>query len=97
MADSVYRERAHLTAYLAAQHPSWLVLDGDPEEPGWYVLYVLAPTGQMSWHVSPEDVDLFDHVRRITPEGFQEAHGGWDGHTTADKYERLRRLIPEPT
>lgn len=97
MTCSVYRERARLIAYLAAQHPSWLVLDGDPAEPGWYVLYVLAPTGQMSWHISEEDVDLFDHVRRITPDGFHEVHGGWDGHTTKEKYERLRRLIPEPT
>jgi hypothetical protein len=82
--DSVYRERAHLVAHLAAIYPSVIGYD-DPTEPDWAVVYVKTVQGQMSWHISPDDMDLFTHVPR----------GGvitFDGHTTEEKYERLRRL-----
>lgn len=81
---SVYRERAHLTAYLAALHPSVMVLDADPEAPGWPVLYITLPTGQASWHISPDDLDLFHHVPIGT--------ATWDRHDTPEKYRRLDRL-----
>ena len=81
MTDSVYRERAHLVAHLAALYPSVLVYGADPNEPEWPVIYVTLPTGQASWHLSPDDLDLFHHV----PTGTQ----AWDGHDTAEKYARL--------
>lgn len=83
--DSVYRERARLVAHLAALYPSTIGYH-DPSEPDWAVVTVDAPTGQMSWHVSPDDMDLFRHVAR-------SEINTWDGHTTDEKYERLRRLI----
>jgi hypothetical protein len=82
--DSVYRERAHLVAHLAAIYPS-VIGYSDPTEPDWAVVYVKTAEGQMSWHISPDDMDLFGHV----------PHGDlvtWDGHTTEEKYARLDRL-----
>lgn len=93
MTDSVYRERAHLVALLAAQYPAVLVYGADPDEPEWPVLFVDLPTGQASWHISPDDLDLFAHVgprRASDPDAPQ-----WDGHTTAEKYERIDRLTAE--
>ena len=81
MTDTVYRERAHLIAHLAAIYPSVLVPGADPAEPDWPVLFITLPTGQASWHISPGDVDLFGHV--------QVGGAEWDGHDTAEKYRRL--------
>ncbi len=82
--DEVYRERAHLVAHLAAIYPS-VIGHVDPDEPEWAVVYIKTTEGQMSWHISPSDMDLFEHVPR----------GGaitWDRHSTEEKYDRLRRL-----
>lgn len=87
MGDSVYRERSHLVAYLAATYPSHIGYT-DPSEPDWAVVIIDTPTGQMSWHVSPDDTDLFALVRPTSTGDL-----GWDGHTTEEKYERMRQLI----
>lgn len=84
--DAAYRERAHLVAYLAALHPSHIG-HTDPNAPGWAVVTVEAPGGQMSWHIAERDMDLFTHV-----EPTNRICRGWDGHTADEKYERLRRL-----
>lgn len=81
--DKAYRERAALVAFLAAAYPS--VMRDAPDTPGWGIVYVDAPAGQMSWHLAYADIaDLFEHV----PVGDAE----WDGHTTEQKYERLAEL-----
>lgn len=77
--DTIYRERSHLVAHLAAIYPSSLTID--PAEPDWPVVLVSLPTGQVSWHVAPEDMDLFGHVHM--------GSAMWDGHDTAEKYRRL--------
>jgi len=79
--DIVYRERAHLVAHLAAAHPSILVYRADPDAPDWPVIFIDLPTGQVSWHIGPDDLDLFQHVTVGT--------GTWDGHNTEEKYARL--------
>lgn len=79
--SAVYRERAHLVAHLAAIYPSVLVHGADAAEPDWPVLFVGLPTGQATWHISPSDLDLFEHV----PAGAAT----WDGHSTTEKYERV--------
>lgn len=92
MTDSIYRERAHLLALLAAV----AMTDGlpvhigatDPEAADWPVLVFELPTGQASWHIAPDDVELFRHVRATTPDD-----APWDGHSTDEKYERIRTLI----
>ncbi|MGI5291746.1 hypothetical protein ACQEVF_51730 [Nonomuraea polychroma] len=83
---SVYRERAHLVAYLATVYPSVLSYN-DPNKPEWPVIYLGAERGQFSWHIAPEDLDLFQHVQVVDPDAIE-----WDGHTTAEKYERLTAL-----
>lgn len=84
--DDVYRERARLVAFLAASYPSHASFS-DSAEPDWLVVTVETPQGQMSWHVSPDDQGLFNHVRRTRP-----GDRSWDQHTTPEKYERLARL-----
>lgn len=84
--ESVYRERAHLVAYLAALHPSHIG-HTDPDAPDWSVVIVEAPGGQLSWHIAERDTDLFEHVCTT-----DRLCRGWDGHTTEEKYERLRAL-----
>ncbi|MFF9199989.1 hypothetical protein ACF09L_32760 [Streptomyces sp. NPDC014779] len=91
--DGVYRERAHLVALLAAEHPSVLVPAHDVQEDGWVIVYLHIPAaGQMSWHISPRDLDLFDHVERVRPD---DPRAQWDGHTTAEKYDRVRAATAE--
>jgi len=80
--DKVYRERAALVAFLAACYPAAIGID--PVEPGWPVAYVTTPAGQMAWHISQDDLELFPHVPRQP-----ETAITWDGHTTEVKYERL--------
>ena len=79
--DVLYRERHHLIAHVAALYPSVMVLNADPAEPDWPVLYITLPTGQVSWHIAPADMDLFRHV----PVGAAR----WDGHDVTEKYRRL--------
>jgi hypothetical protein len=84
---AVYRERAHLVAALAALMPGTLSY-ADPSTPEWAVL-TLDGGGegeQLSWHIAPEDLDLFPHMP-VTEEGL-----AWDGHSTEEKYERLRAM-----
>jgi len=81
---AVYRERAHLTAFLAACYPSSTCTDWDDDE--YRLLYVATPAGQLSWHVHVDDADkLLGHV----PE---DEAAEWDGHSTELKYERLDEL-----
>lgn len=84
----IYRERAHLVAHLAARYPSVLAYS-DPAEPDWPVVTVETPAGQLSWHLDPADVDLFEHVPTVTAD---DPRAAWDGHDTDTKYARLREL-----
>lgn len=85
--DAAYREHAQLVSLLAALYPSSIGYF-DRDAPEWAVVIIETPTGQMSWHISPSDIALFDHVEPSFP-GLR----GWDGHTTEEKYERLRALV----
>ncbi|MFJ3834474.1 hypothetical protein ACIPY6_03035 [Streptomyces sp. NPDC090054] len=86
--DRAYRERAHLVAHLASLYPATIGLT-DPNAPEWPVVTINAPTGQLTWHIAAADLGLFEHVERsLDPM--------WDGHTTDEKYERLRQLTVRP-
>lgn len=81
----IYRERAHLVAYLASRYTSYLARPQDAEPGFTFCVYVESPEGQLSWHIADSDLDLFT--------GIPEQHDArWDGHTTEEKYERLRAL-----
>jgi hypothetical protein len=81
---NVYRERAHLVAHFAALYPS-VVAYSDPSTPNWPVVTVQTVAGQMCWHIAPDDTELFDLL------GDDDAPV-WDGHSTDEKYQRLRFL-----
>lgn len=87
--DGAYRERAHLLAWLATHYPAVTTPAPDVDEPGWQLLYLTAPTGQLSWHIAPRDAELLAHVERVEPD---DPRAQWDGHTTEEKYERIRQL-----
>lgn len=84
----IYRERAHLLAYLASLNASGLVHGADPDAPEWPVLFVETARGQMSWHIAPADVELFGHVSQYDDKT-RSWLTTWDGHTTEEKYARL--------
>ncbi|KAB7839476.1 hypothetical protein [Streptomyces mobaraensis] len=84
--DTVYRERAHLVAHLAALHPAHIGYT-DPNAPDWAVVILETPAGQLSWHIAERDMGLFEHV-----EPTNRICRTWDGHTTDEKYARLRAL-----
>ncbi|MFD8820812.1 hypothetical protein ACFV1C_00335 [Streptomyces sp. NPDC059605] len=84
--DATYRERAHLVAHLAALHPSHIG-HTDPAAPDWAVVTIETPAGQMTWHIADRDMDLFTHVQPTN-----RICRGWDGHTTDEKYQRMRDL-----
>lgn len=86
--DGVYRERTHLVAHLTRLNPSVLSYN-DPDEPGWPALYIDSPTGQLSWHISPDDLDLVADVPVVPGD---DPRAQWDCHTTEEKYQRLDRL-----
>lgn len=87
----VYRERAALVAHLAALYPAAIVIGADPAEPDWPVIFIDTPKGQMSWHLSENDLDLFHFVTSWPADAVDAPK--WDGHTTAEKYERLAALV----
>lgn len=78
--NAVYRERNRLVAALTTRWPS--VVTPAPDFDGWWIVYINGPAGQMSFHFSPDDHDLFAHVHHVDT-------WEWDGHDTTTKYERL--------
>lgn len=84
----VYRERAQLLALIAAHYPAVLAYS-DPSEPELPVLTLTTPAGQATWHLNPDDLDLFAHVRLVSA----EQAPAWDGHTSVQKYQRLAYLV----
>lgn len=87
--DGAYRERAQLTAWLAALHRAVLAPAPDIDEPGWQILYLTVADQQLSWHIHPRDAELFRHVEQVAAD---DPRAQWDGHTTAEKYQRIQAL-----
>lgn len=86
----VYSERAAVVIALARAaralgHDAYI--GEDPEEPEWPVLFIELPTGQVSWHIWPEDL--------VGVDDFDRAGDAWDGHDTEEKYRRLAEWQPE--
>ena len=85
--DGAYTERNRLISALAwmAIAFGWRAGVWASDEPGWNLVFVETPNGQLSWHYSDSEADLF--------EGLPPYIGPWDGHTTEEKYERLSNLF----
>ena len=91
---TLYRERAYLLGGYVAMFGGVFSYD-DPATPGWPVLYIETPEGQISDHIHPNDVEVFGDLNIPTVEGYP-----WDGHTAEEKYRRIARLnlrIPKMT
>ncbi|MFJ4847570.1 hypothetical protein [Streptomyces sp. NPDC088733] len=87
--DGAYRERAHLVALLAAMTEGAVIAPApDVEDAGWQIAHLKIGGHQASWHISPRDADLFVHVEHVT---VGDRRAQWDGHTTDEKYERIRQ------
>jgi hypothetical protein len=86
--DSAYAERNKLVAFLSRLYPAhrgWH--EGDDWEDDWRnIIFINTPAGQLSWHIHNDEVEFFDHIP------FDGSQDLWDGHTTEEKYERLRML-----
>ena len=82
--DGAYRERNAVVAALFRVGGYEVSVMPAPDADGWWIVYAKTPQGQVSWHVSPVDIRLFD--------GFPRRDAEWDGHTTDEKYERLAAL-----
>lgn len=51
---------------------------------------------QITWHIHDFEIPLFDHLRYADGEertGFATKTYQWDGHTTEEKYRRLREFF----
>lgn len=87
--DSAYLERNRLVAALAQCFPSGIratAIEGwDPEWHG--CVFIDLPSGQASWHYHTSHAFLF--------EGLPPYEKPWDGHSTEEKYARLRALNRE--
>jgi hypothetical protein len=87
--DEVYHERNMLVAFLTTCYGAHLMRhpETEPWEADWrWIVCVHTPCGQMTWHIHDSELPLFMHVPSSRPDN------DWDGHTTAEKYERLAAL-----
>jgi hypothetical protein len=85
-----YWERNQLVAALSKFFPASLERhpesDKDWDNDWRWVVYIDAPTGQLTWHIHDSHLGMFDHLPRLKGRI-------WDGHSTPQKYDRLRNLI----
>lgn len=81
-----YLERAYLLAVLSKVYPATLFEDESAEETFRTCVAIIFPTGQATWHIHKDDLDLFQHLE-LNAFPFT-----WDGHSTNEKYNRLAQL-----
>lgn len=94
--DNAYWERNQLLLALSKLMIAGLAKH-DPNDEKWEkdwmnIVVILAIQEdftpiQMTWHIHDDELPLFSHLK------FQE-NFVWDGHTTPEKYERLKRMKP---
>lgn len=87
--DGAYSERAHLVALLAAMTDGAVIAPApDVEALGWQIAYLNIGGRQASWHIAPRDAELFEATERVPAD---DPRAQWDGHSTEDKYARIRQ------
>lgn len=82
--DSIYEERNLLVQLLAAvgEKVGWTI-SIVKEDSEWHILYIDTDHGQLSWHIRSEQLQA----------EWTEKKDVWDGHTTAEKYQRIENMI----
>ena len=95
--NEAYWERDQLVATLSKVYPSHLSRhEDDPWEDDWRNIVCvhfdipsdikgLVTHTQATWHIHDDELPEFQHLK------YGENH--WDGHTTPEKYARLRSII----
>ncbi|MFI6959680.1 hypothetical protein ACIBJI_40215 [Nocardia sp. NPDC050408] len=97
--ESVYFERAHLSALVAAllaEHaPAVLAYNSTSEPRNWPVLYISLPDiGQICYHVKPDHLWLFEHVEVVAP---TSCRARWDRTNKDCHHYRIRAFIQRLT
>lgn len=101
--NQAYSERDQLVCLLASLYPSWLARHPDSDttwEDDWrWIVFIHLPDGkggdvQASWHIHDSELKWFLDI------GLKETLYGkeppvWDGHTTDEKYQRVRFAASE--
>lgn len=104
--DQAYWERNQLVAVLSKLFPAWLGRH-DHKDKAWdrewmNIVFIEIPTKrieakmvqggfeikgpqQVSWHIHDDELEHFAHLQYRNDKQ-------WDGHTTPEKYERLRNI-----
>lgn len=86
--DAIYTERNALVALIMklCLHiglPAGMQQDRNPVEPEWnFLAYFELPSGQCSYHIPDSELPFFDGLPMYTQR--------WDGHSTVEKYRRIR-------
>lgn len=93
--DNVYHERNMLVAALSKVYESYLGRHEESDttwENDWRnIVYIYIPQMitrnqvQLSWHIHDSELELFKHLK-------YDHDIKWDGHTTEEKYMRLKFL-----
>jgi hypothetical protein len=82
---AVYRERDALVAALSKLFEGHLATHEGQWEDDWRnIVCIHLPAGQATWHIHDSELPMFSHLPRSA--------GHWDGHSTAEKYQRLGML-----
>lgn len=88
--SAAYTERNQLVAALNKQYPSHMCMHPEEDkewESRWRtIICIHAPTGQLTWHIHDKERKLFKHLK------MRPSH--YDGHTTEEKYKRLKKIKP---
>ncbi len=89
--DELYAHRNILFACLMRMHPeiSWRARRRDDglEETGWFIAGIDLPEGTVTYHMPEAMWATLDSIRCRT----LERAPAWDGHSSADVLDRLRR------
>jgi len=90
--NGAYKERDLLVAVLSKIFPAYIATH--PEEEEWeddwrHIIFIDIPVGkgktaQVSWHIHDSEIGYFKHLNK--------GNNDWDGHTTKEKYNRLKRI-----
>lgn len=91
--DNAYWERNQLVALVSKLYPSHLARHPDSDttwEDDWRtIICVHSPAGQLTWHIHDNHRKYFEHLNKKSE---QFADCKWDGHTTQQKYRRIRNI-----
>lgn len=83
-----YSERNELVCFLSRLYPAHLSRHPDTDtswDAAWkWIICIHTPKTQLSWHIHKDEKHKFKHLT--------EQPNDWDGHTTEEKYQRLRVL-----